>query len=261
MKWPTSLLLIRHDVSAYNQMKVERAKDPLYQRFVKKFDQNWQSYVTRSLALEVNEKWALKVSDPNTPLLEINSDRTVSTGRNLRLHEALPDVIFVSPYLRTKQTLEALKIGWPELSHVRVYEEERIREQNHGLASLYNDWRVYFALHPEQKMLYDLDGAYWHTWQQGENRPMVRDRLRSWTITLSRDFANRRVMYVGHHLGILCFRANHERWDDSQFREVDEKDKPINCGVTKYAGIPNIGSNGRFALEYYNRDFSDFAAI
>ena len=35
---------------------------------------------------------------------------------------------------------------------VKIIEDERIREQEHGLSSIYNDWRVFFTLHPEQKI-------------------------------------------------------------------------------------------------------------
>ena len=39
-----------------------------------------------------------------------------------------PDVIFVSPYLRTEQTLHFLQEEWPDVRHAKVYREERIRE-------------------------------------------------------------------------------------------------------------------------------------
>ncbi|MFA5021235.1 MAG: histidine phosphatase family protein, partial [Patescibacteria group bacterium] len=155
------------------------------------------------------------------------------------------------------QTLEGLTTGWPELRQVcRIYEEERIREQSHGLAGLYNDWRVFFALYPEQKKLYDSEGSYWYQWPQGERVPDVRLRIRSWMNTLTRDFANKRVMAISHHLTKLALRANLERWSAEEFQRVDRDEKPINCGVTKYRGLPNLGHNGHFALEYYNRDFS-----
>ncbi|MFA5021161.1 MAG: hypothetical protein WC517_03840, partial [Patescibacteria group bacterium] len=105
MKWPDSLLVIRHDVSIYNSMKEERAKNPLYRQFSTEFEKDPASAATRQLALAVNERFALQVSDPDTPLLEVNSPRIVGTGQRLRLTEELPDVIFVSPYRRNLQTL------------------------------------------------------------------------------------------------------------------------------------------------------------
>ena len=256
MKWPEYLIMVRHDVSLYNQVKKDRVKDPLYQEFVKEFGINPFSGATRSLAARVNEKWSLGVSDPDTPLAKLHSELAINTGRRLREQEKLPDVIFVSPYKRTWQTLEGLIIGWPELKQVKIYEEERIREQCHGLAGLYNDWQVFYAFHHEQKRLHDMEGDYWYQWPQGERVPEVRDRIRSWTTTLTRDFSNQRVLAVSHHMTKLAIRANFERWSAEEFMRVDKEDKPINCGVTKYVGVPHLGKNGRFKLEYYNRDLS-----
>jgi len=60
---------------------------------------------------------------------------------------------------------------------------------------------------------------------------------------------------VTHHLSILSVRTNLERWDADRFIDTDQKNKPINCGVTLYQGNPNEGSEGHFNLQYYNRRF------
>jgi len=255
------ILLIGTVFAWYNFMKKERAKDPFYREFVAAFEINPFSDKTRELALEVNRRFALQVSDPETPLAVNEWSRAVNTGRELRRREKTPDVIFISPYLRTRQTLDALMEGWPELRRVRVYEEERIREQSHGLASLYNDWKVFFALYPNQKKLYDLEGFYWYQWPQGERVPQVKDRSRSWMTTLTRDFYNQKVLAVSHQLTMLSVRANFERWSAEEFQRVDWEEKPINCGVTKYVGRPHLGRNGHFTLQYYNLDLSGFEAV
>jgi broad specificity phosphatase PhoE len=257
MKWPTSLLFVRHDVSAYNQLRQERERDPFYRQFMMEFELDPLAETTRLIALEVNRRFALGVSDAETPLIQAESPLAVETGRRLREQEELPNVIFVSPYLRTRQTLAALIKGWPELASVeKVYEEERIREQSHGLSNLYNDWRVFQALHPEQKQLYELEGQYWYQWPQGESVPDVRERVRSWMTTFIRDFAGQRILAVSHHLTLLALLANLERWDANEFMRVDHEEKPVNCGVTKYVGIDGVGSNGRFNLDYYNQQLA-----
>lgn len=262
MKWPKSLLFVRHDVSAYNKLRKEREKDPFYQDFMQLFKSEPTSNETRLVALEVNRRFALGVSDAETPLIQVESPLAIETGRKLREQEfreqeELPDVIFVSPYLRARQTLAALIVGWPELASVKkVYEEERIREQSHGLSGLYNDWRVFQALHPEQRLLYDQEGQYWYQWPQGESVSDVRERVRSWMTTFIRDFAGQRILAVSHHLTLLALRANLERWDANEFMRVDQHEKPVNCGVTKYVGIDGVGSNGWFKLDYYNQQLA-----
>jgi len=253
IKWPAWIKLIRHDVSAYNVLKDKKKLDPLYQRFLSAWRLDKEATETRDLAQEVYEKLALGVGDARTPLADAEGGRAFEVGEALKKEGDLPDVIFYSLYKRTKMTLEHIIRGWPELGHVRAYEEERIREQEHGLALLYNDWKVFEALHPEQRLLRKIEGSYWYRYPQGENVPDVRDRNRSWTTTLTRDFAGKKVLVVTHHLNILATRANFERLGECEFTRLDEHDKPINCGITLYRCDPNQGKNGRLVLEYYNR--------
>lgn len=253
MKWPLSLTLIRHDTSAYNVLREKKKDHPLYQEFLAARKKDGGSRETKQLALQVWQHFALNVSDANTPLVDVEGRQSFATGGALRqFFPKPPDVVFVSPYKRALLTLEHMIRGWPELGRVKTYEEERIREQEHGLALLYNDWKVFEAIYPEQKALRKLEGAYWYRYPQGENVPDVRSRNRSWLTTLTRDFAEKDVLVVTHHLNILATRANLERLGASEFLRLDEEEKPINCGVTVYRGDPYKGKDGKLVLESYN---------
>lgn len=264
MKWPKSLLFVRHAESAYNTIAKSRKEDPDYQEFVRLY-QEWSlvagtqepSEELKHLAKIMADLYRVNASDQETPLNFMDGQQysIMKTGEYLRHHEVLPDVIFVSPYLRTRQTLEYLICGWPELSRVRVYEDERIREQSHGLSGLYNDHKIFFLHHPEQFLLYQLEGPYWYKWPQGENVPEVRSRLRSWLATVTREFAEQNVFVVSHHLTLLGLRANFERLTVEEFLRIDKEEKPVNLGVTKYVGDPTQGRDGRFLLDYYNSQF------
>lgn len=253
MKWPESLILVRHAESSYNESKRLKQANPLYQKFLSAYEKQWGSEDTHNLAKLVAGRFALGIGDHDTPLSHDAGLMAQTTGQKLQEIMTLPNVIFVSPYVRTRETLEWMKKGWPELQNVKVYEEERIREQEHGLALLYNDWRVFNVLHPDQKRLHDLEGAYWYRYPQGENVPDVRERLRSWLTTLTRDFAGKNILAVTHHLSILALRANLERLSAEEFIKLDHDDPPVNCSVTIYKGHPELGSDGRFLLESYNQ--------
>ena len=262
MKWPQYLGLIRHDTSAYNILKEKKKDDPLYKAFLREWNANPESRTTQALAHLVAEKFALGIGDASTPLADKEGKRAFTVGKALRqyfhfafLGENLPDIIFVSPYTRTRETLRHIGRGWPELQNVRVVEEERIREQEHGLSLLYNDWRVFHALYPEQARLRKLEGSYWYRYPQGESVPDVRERNRSWMTTLVRDFSEQRVLAVTHHLNILAVRANLERLGTEEFIHLDETDKPANCSLTLYCGKGHLGKEGKFELEFYNKRF------
>jgi broad specificity phosphatase PhoE len=256
MKWPISLMLVRHDTSAYNALRDKKRGDSLYEKFLKAWEDGKDYSTISSLAYMVSQKFPLDTSDAETPLVDPESKRAFHTGLKLS-NEQLPDVIFVSPFRRALATLEHLTRGWPALKSVKTYEEERIREQEHGLASIYSDWRVFEALHPEQQILRKRKGSYWYRYPQGENVPDVRARNRSWLTTITRDFAGKRVLVITHHLNILVTRVNLERLSDADFIRLDEEEKPINCGVTLYQGYPLEGNDGHLKLTYYNKNYYD----
>lgn len=257
MKWPESLTLVRHGESSYNALKAAKESNPLYQKFLRSYKANWRSARTRELAGLVTRELALDFGDHNTPLTEIGQRQSLETGKKLKELIPMPQVIFVSPYERTHHTLNWITKGWPELSEVKTYEEERIREMEHGLRLLYNDSKVFYALHPEQRLLQEQEGDYWYRHPQGENVPDIRERNRSWISTLIREFSGKHVLAVTHHITILATRSNLERLSAAQYLELDRSDRPYNCGVSHYQAVEG-GQDGKFNLSFYNARLYNF---
>ncbi len=256
MKWPEELLLIRHAESAYNDLKRAKQGDPEYIRFRDMFENGSPTPELQELARTLHKRYALGCSDRDTPITTKGEEQARITGQEMRKQGVnCPDVVFVSPYLRTEQTFSILQEEWPELHTATVYREERIREKDHGLAILYNDWRIYQVMHPEQAELQRLLGEYDYRFVNGENIPDVRQRNLSWITTLTREFSGKRVMAITHHLTILATRANFERLSPEQFLHLDEHEKPVNCGVTRYIGDPQLGRSGKLRLHEYNRQY------
>ncbi|MBI2596340.1 histidine phosphatase family protein [Candidatus Daviesbacteria bacterium] len=252
MKWPETLTLVRHDISAYNEFKKNKKDNPLYQRFLKAYEENHLSKATRFFAEKVREELSIKVSDHNTPLAPGAGWQAEEMAKKLSTLIKLPDIIFVSPYRRTKDTFEHMKRGWPDLAKVEIKEEERMREREHGLCLLYNDRKIFYVFHPEQKLLEKLMGGYWYRFPQGENIPDVRARVSRFNDMLVREFVKRNVLVVTHHETILAYRATMERMSANEYIDLDKKDKPINCGVTIYRGNPGLGRDGKLVLDIYN---------
>jgi broad specificity phosphatase PhoE len=207
MKWPEALWFIRHGQSAYNVHRDHKLQDPEYREFQAQFEADCRSLRTRELAQKMWERYALHFGDWNTPLTDEGRRQARTVGAALPQAVALPDVLFVSPHDRTWQTLRALTEGWPALADVKTVEEPRLHEQDHGIAIVYNDWRIFHALEPIQKMLYDQSGAYWYRYPQGENVPDVIERARSFIDTLIRDYAEKKVGVITHHLTLLSSMA------------------------------------------------------
>jgi len=253
MKWTQSLTLIRHGQSAYNDLRRQKEEDPTYIWFKKEFEKWPDASSTRELAQEIKDKYSLGIGDCETPLNEEGILQARRTGIKLREIIPTPDVILYSPYVRTRDTLAEIRKAWPSLVGVKSVEEDRIREQEHGLSLIYNDHRVFETFHPEQRELRALLGPYWYQFPQGESAAQVRDRVRSILSTIIREYSGQHVMMVTHHLTILCIRATLERLTAEQFIKLDTYEKPVNCGVTHYRGDPAKGKDGKLILDFYNK--------
>lgn len=256
MKWPASITFVRHGQSTYNVLRAKKDADPLYQVFKGAFKENHRSEEATRLAMRIRANFSLGVSDYGTPLTEEGIRQAERTGARLQYEAPVPDVVLISPYLRTKETFGHMANEWPELKNLpssSVVYDDRIREQEHGLSLLYNDWRVFQTFHPEQKDSHDLMGDYWYQYPQGESVSQVRDRIRLFIGMLIREYAERNVLVITHHLTILSARANLERLAPEEFIRLDTHNKPKNCGVTIYRGNPELGNDGKLELEFYNK--------
>jgi broad specificity phosphatase PhoE len=229
-------------------LKQQKENDLEYQSFLFWFEISPTHPKTVELAERIAKRLSLAIGDHETPLAEGAEEDAIRTGHALSLSRTLPDVIYVSPYVRTHATLSALTMGWPSLAEVPTVEDVRLREQEHGLSLLYNDWRVFLTLHPQQYRLRLLEGRYFYRYPQGESVPDVQMRLKDFQETLIREHAGKDVLVVTHHLVILALRMNLERFDWKEFLRIDEEEKPINCGVTTYTSKPGDGQKGRGKL-------------
>lgn len=252
MKWPTELVIVRHGESEYNVLRARKEADPLYQQFKREFERDYQSTKCKKLAAQVRAKYSLPFGDAQTKLTPDGVAMAKDTGRNLKNLIQPPNVVFVSPYDRTIQTFDGMRSKWAQLDRAKVIYEDRIREKEHGLSVIYNDWRVFQVYHPEQRLLHETQLEYWYQYPQGESTSQVRERIRSFLTTLVREYSGQRVMLVTHHLTLLAIRGILERLTPEQFIELDNTNKPVNCGVTIYEGNPIAGKDGRLELKQYN---------
>jgi broad specificity phosphatase PhoE len=255
MKWPRKLTLIRHAESKYNILKKQKEGSELYTAYLAAYAVDFQSPQALELAKEVRAMFRLPSGDWNTGVTPDGLEQAYQTGLGLKEINEVPDVVFISPYHRTQQTWQQMVKAFPALADpkIKVFQEERLREQEHGLGLIYNDKKVFFTHYPDQKELYALEGSYRYRWPQGESVPDVRDRVGLWVRTIIREFSGCSVWVISHHLTILSVMASLERWDADEFMRVDREEKPINCGVSVYESDPKQGRNGRLVRAAYNQ--------
>lgn len=249
MKAPESLTLIRHDESAFDDKRREWRKHPLFEAFIEAYNKNPASDEALRYAQEFKDWFDWDHGEHNIPLGESDGIHAEAMAGNLRDLIKFPDVIYVSPYDRTKLTLERMIKGWPQLADVRVISDEKIRERDHGELILFGDVRIFNVLKPDQMRLRKRYGSYWHRYPSGENIPDVRLRNQLWLDKLDRDHPEQNVLAVTHYLTILSTRANIEDLDDVEFQRLDHEADPINAGVTIY----RVGEEDKLKLDVYNQ--------
>jgi len=122
--------------------------------------------------------------------------------------------VYVSPYVRARQTLEALTLPVAERD-VRV--EPRLREQ---------DWANFQdpADIAEQKALRDLYGHFYYRFTHGESGSDVYDRVSTFLESMHRNFetpeAPRNVVIVTHGLTMRLFCMRWFHWTVEYFESL-----------------------------------------
>lgn len=157
-----------------------------------------------------------RVPDYRIPLTERGIEEARVAGAELRRKlDGEPVCVYVSPYLRAYQTLEALELG--NLTE-RVIEEPRLREQDWANFQIAGDIG-------DQKELRNLYGHFFYRFREGESGSDVYDRISSFMETLYRhwekpDYApNTLLVTHGLTMRLFCMRWFH--WSVEYFESLN----------------------------------------
>lgn len=187
-------------------------------------------------AANVDQALYDRVPDYRIPLTELGYAQAQETGKAVRERLKGEKVcVYVSPYLRAYQTLEALDLGdsvqW-------VLEEPRLREQD--WANFQNPAEI-----AAQKELRNAYGHFFYRFREGESGSDVYDRVSSFLETLYRHWAapdyapNTLLVTHGLTMRLFCMRWFH--WSVEYFESLNN---PENAEVRAL-----VQQDGRFVLD------------
>ncbi len=157
-------------------------------------------------AANVDQSIYNRIPDYRIPLTELGVAQAKEAGRKVRQQLAGEKVrVYVSPYLRAYQTLEAMDLGDLVES---IMEEPRLREQ---------DWANFQnpTVIADQKELRNSYGHFFYRFREGESGSDVYDRVTSFMETLFRHWNRNEsapnVLLVTHGLTmrLFCMRWFH----------------------------------------------------
>jgi broad specificity phosphatase PhoE len=156
-----------------------------------------------------------RVPDHAISLTANGREQAVAAGKDLRVQfQEQPVRVYVSPYRRTLQTLDAL--GLDDLVET-TREEPRLREQ---------DWAnfQYSQDIARQRRLRDDYGHFFYRFTDGESGADVYDRVSTFLETLHRDWdaknSPRNVLIVSHGLTMRLFCMRWFHWSVQFFESL-----------------------------------------
>ena len=135
-------------------------------------------------------------------------------------------LVYTSPYRRTRDTLAGIYegCGVPEERRLRLYEDPRLREVEHGYEPI-----------EEQEELRRKHGWFYYRFRGGESPADCYDRTSSFLESMMRQIERKkadRVLIVTHGLTIRCFVM---RFLHLSVEDFDRLANPANCDVVTLA--------------------------
>ncbi len=189
-------------------------------------------------------------------LSELGHEQARNAGRIIGREYLSGGLVYASPYKRTRQTLEDLLDGAAEggedlRSGVRVYEDPRLREVDHG----------YDPVLPQED-LRRRHGWFYYRFRGGESPADCYDRSSSFLESMMRQAERRttdRILIVTHGLLIRCFVMRFLHLSVEQF---DQLANPKNGAIITLADRTTLGeclfTSGKWGVTgLSNRDPSE----
>lgn len=195
----------------------------------------------------VGEVDAKDVGDHTISLTETGEAQARNAGATLGRDFLDGALIYASPYQRTRQTLQnVLKGAGLSPGDVRIYEDPRLREVEHG----YAEWDA-------QQTRRRTHGWFYYRFEGGESPADCFDRTSSFLESLMRQLerkAAERVLIVTHGLTLRCFVMRYLHLSVEQF---DEMANPNNCDIVtiseKQALKDPLWTTGRWGVTGISR--------
>jgi broad specificity phosphatase PhoE len=204
---PKSLWLVRHGESTAN---VARHKAEL----------------EKLLTIDFKER------EPDVPLSDEGIQQSIRLGNWFASRGIKPDVIYSSPYLRTRDTARLIS-ETAKFSAVKIFYDERLRERELGIFDRLT--RIGgMQKYPEECKKRELLGKFYYRPIGGESWCDVAFRVRSVWRDIREKSADENVLIVTHEAVIRLFRYVLENLTEEEILAIDRACDVENCEITAY---------------------------
>lgn len=203
-------------------------------------------------AANLNKALNMSLADHTIPLSDAGQRQAVAAGEFLRGQLLLdsnrmdrtPNVaMYVSPYLRTRQTAEGLLHSLQDMVS-SCHESIHLREQEFGLFDGVPDEDLpleYPREHAHYQKHVDQGGKFYARMPMGESRCDVAQRVHQFFGTLHRDHDRHGVdiaVIVSHGVTTRCFTM---MWANHPVEWMEAEPNPGNCSIRKLSNAKDFG--------------------
>ncbi len=277
------ITFVRHLESKYNEYKELIKSNPDYKEFMTTQNIDRKKELVQVLLKDFFEQvgidYETKISS-NWKQEWVNLSKLYSQLIQQN-PEVFPDIIYVSPYVRTRETLNYMLNGvdWLDIDLDKLTDEEklqdlivwsfqwkdivikvdeRIRERDHGsnvapsfIRDFYDAEKWFHDLLTplqREKIYYYTSPAWWES-QVQTNARAKEFLLRNYE---KKKFKN--ILCVSHHLEILWSIQSISWWSFETFYKLNELRRPANGSFTMLSQIPQteIWQENKFRISAYN---------
>lgn len=209
--WPSRLYLVRHGQSQGNVARDKSEAEGL-----------------ATIGIDMR--------DVDVPLSDLGHAQAAAAGRWFAAlpDDERPEVILSSPYLRARQTAQAIcEAGGLAGGRARTVIDERLREREFGVF----DGLTALGIrqhYPDEAAHRTRLGKFYHRPPGGESWADVILRLRSAMNSINLHYSGRRVLIVCHQVVVLCMRYVLEELDETQILAIDRAADVLNCGICAF---------------------------
>jgi 2,3-bisphosphoglycerate-dependent phosphoglycerate mutase len=196
---------------------------------------------------------AIDVRDVDVPLSDLGHEQAAATGRWFAAlpPDERPEVILTSPYIRARQTANAICEAGGLTGPTKLVIDERLREREFGVFDRLTTLGIKDK-YPEEAAHRTSLGKFYHRPPGGESWADVILRLRSAMNTINLHYCDRRVLIVCHQVVVLCMRYVLEELTEEQILQIDKQAEILNCGICVYDFEPDADGLCIPKLEAWN---------
>lgn len=215
-RWPARLWLVRHGQSQGNV-----ARDAAHEAGLDVID--------------------LDLRDVDVPLSDLGHAQAAATGAWFAAlpEDQRPQIILSSPYIRAKQTAEAICAAGGLAGGAKpTVLDERLREREFGVFDGLTTSGIR-ARYPEEAAHRAKIGKFYHRAPGGESWADVILRLRSVLNTINLHYSDKTVLVVCHQVVVLCMRYILEELREADVLTIDKQADILNCGISAYDFEPD----------------------